>query len=118
MTTDQHSGPGDATTASPVINPPGEQAASDAPTPRRAISRRRLILVDALIALTTVLLAVAMFSVWANRLLLNPTNWSNTSTQLLEDPSIRSSTANYVVDQVYANVNVPGLIRSGLPSQF
>jgi hypothetical protein len=84
----------------------------------RAISRRRLIGVDVLIGVTTVLLIVAMFAVWANRLLFNPDNWSNTSTQLLQDPNIRSATANYVVDQIYANVNVPELIQSGLPTRL
>ena len=82
------------------------------------ISRRRLILVDSLIGVTTLLLVVGMFAIWANRLLFNPDNWSNTSTQLLQNPDIRATTANYLVDQLYANVNVAGLIKSGLPPQF
>ena len=61
---------------------------------------------------------VGVFSVWANRLLFNPDNWSNTSTQLLANPTIRQTTSNYIVDQIYANVNVAGLIRSGLPTQL
>ena len=56
----------------------------------RPISRRRLIGVDVLIGITTLLLIVAMFSVWANRLLFNPDNWANTSTQLLQNADIRS----------------------------
>lgn len=82
------------------------------------ISRRRLVLVNSLIAVTTLLLVIGMFSVWANRLLFSPDNWSNTSTQLLQNENIRSSTANYIVDQIYANVDVAGLIRSGLPPQL
>ncbi len=77
-----------------------------------------MILVNSLIAVTTVLLVVGVFSVWANRLLFNPDNWSNTSTQLLQNPQVRATTANYLVDQLYANVNVAGLIRSGLPTQL
>jgi len=88
-------------------------------TPKaRTISRRRLIGVDVLIGITTLLLIIAMFSVWANRLLFNPDNWSNTSTQLLQNPDVRSATANYVVDQLYANVNVAALIRQGLPPRL
>ena len=88
-------------------------------TPKaRTISRRRLIGVDILIGFTTLLLIVGMFSIWANRLLFNPDNWSNTSTQLLQNPDIRSATANYVVDQLYANVNVAALIRQGLPPRL
>jgi len=84
----------------------------------RTSSRGRLIWVRILIGVTTLLLIVAMFAVWANRLLFNPDNWSNASTQLLQNQDIRSNTANYLVDQLYANVNVAGLIKSGLPTQF
>ena len=80
--------------------------------------RGRSILVNSLIGITTVLLVVGVFSVWANRLLFSPDNWSNTSTQLLQNPAIRSTTANYLVDQLYANVNVAQLLRSGLPPQL
>ena len=86
--------------------------------PGRAISRSRLVLVDALIVLTTVLAVVGMLSVWANRLLFNPDNWENTSTQLLQNSEIRSAVSNYVVDQLYANVDVAALIKSGLPPRL
>jgi Short C-terminal domain len=107
----------------PDEEPSGEQTTVVTPAPEpapatRRISRKRLIGVDALIGVTTLLLIVGMFAIWANRLLFNPDNWSKTSTQLLANPVIRSATANYVVDQLYANVDVAGLIRQGLPSQF
>ena len=82
------------------------------------ISRRRLIGVDILIGVTTILLVVGIFATWANRLLFSPDNWSKTSTQLLQDANVRSSTANYLVDQLYANVNVAGLLKQGLPPQL
>jgi hypothetical protein len=75
-------------------------------------------MVDALIVLTTILAVVGMLSVWANRLLFNPDNWANTSTQLLQNPDIRDATSNYVVDQLYKNVNVAGLLASGLPPRL
>jgi Short C-terminal domain len=81
-------------------------------------SRARRIWVRVLIGVTTLLLIVAMFSVWANRLLFSPDNWSNASTQLLQNPDIRSTTANYLVDQLYSNVDVAGILKSGLPTQF
>ena len=67
---------------------------------------------------TTILAVVGMLAVWANRLLFNPDNWANTSTQLLENPDIRSATSNYLVDQLYKNVNVAGLLESGLPPRL
>lgn len=82
------------------------------------VSKRRLILVDAVIVVATVLAVVGMLSIWANRLLFNPDNWENTSTQLLQNSDIRSATANYIVDQLYANVDVAGLMRSGLPPRL
>ncbi len=88
------------------------------PSQPKPASRKRRIAVNSLISVTTLLLIVGIFSVWANRLLFNPENWSNTSTQLLQNPQIRSTTANYLVDQLYANVDVTGLISSGLPPRL
>ncbi len=64
---------------------------------------------------TTVLAVLAIFAVWANRQLLNPDNWSNTSTQLLQNADIREATSNYLVDQLYANVNVEQELKAKLP---
>lgn len=74
--------------------------------------------VNSLIVLTTVIAVIGMFAVWANRLLFNPDNWAKTSTQLLQNKNIRSTTANYLVDQVYANVNVAGALEQALPSRL
>jgi hypothetical protein len=92
--------------------------APDPASPPARISRRRLIGVDVLIGVTTLLLVVGIFATWANRLLFSPDNWSKTSTQLLQNENVRSTTANYIVDQLYANVNVAGLIKQGLPPQL
>ena len=90
----------------------GEQRAA------RPITRGRRISVNVLITITTVLAVVGILSIWANRLLFNADNWENTSTQLLQNSEIRSATANYLVDQLYANVNVAGVIQSGLPARL
>jgi hypothetical protein len=83
-----------------------------------ASSRGRRIIVDGLIVLASILGVVAILAVWANRLLFNPDNWSNTSTQLLQSPAVRNATSNYLVDQLYANVNVAGLLKAGLPPRL
>jgi len=115
----------DPTEPDDVVSAPAPDATGAASTPDAAaaaqaakISRRRLIGVDVLIGVTTVLLVVGIFATWANRLLFSPDNWSNTSTQLLQDANVRSTTANYLVDQLYANVDVAGLIKQGLPTQL
>src|SRR5947209_11006375 len=105
----------DGADAQPVI---GATPSASSSSSRAGISRKRLVAVDAVIGLTTLMLVVGIFSVWANRLLFSPDNWAKTSTQLLADPNIRPTTANYLVDQLYTNVDVPGLIKSGLPPQL
>ena len=102
----------------PADKPDPADQTEVADAPAATPTRGRRILVNALIAFTTLLLVVGIFSIWANRLLFNPDNWSNTSTQLLQNADIRSTTANYLVDQLYANVNVTGLISSGLPPRL
>jgi hypothetical protein len=101
-------GPEPSTTAVPAV----ETGAHPGPT------RGRRIQVNALIGLSTVLLIIGIFAVWANRLLFSPDNWAKTSTQLLQNPTIRSSTANYLVDQLYANVDIAGQISSALPPRL
>src|SRR5947208_7275238 len=97
--------------------PAGEVAptAHKASRVKRPIGRGRRILVQVIIWVTTVLAVLAIFAVWANRQFLNPDNWANTSTQLLEHPEIRAATSNYLVGQLYANVDVAGKLESRLP---
>ncbi len=115
---DADRGPGSLDAASAGDRAPNDSEVPRESKPRSPISRRRLILVDALIVITTVLAVVGMLSIWANRLLFNPDNWEKTSTQLLQNSDVRTATSNYVVDQLYANVDVASLIKSGLPPRL
>ena len=54
---------------------------------------------------TTVLAVLGIFAVWANRQLLNPNNWANTSSKLLENADVRSGISNYLATELRANVN-------------
>lgn len=58
---------------------------------------------------------LAIFAVWANRQLLNTDNWTDTSTKLLENDAIRAELSDYLVDQLYANVNVQARLQQALP---
>lgn len=75
-------------------------------------------LVRVLIWVTTVLTVLAILAVWANRQLLNPHNWANTSAKLLQNAAVRDATSNYLVNQLYANVDVAGELKSSLPAQL
>lgn len=81
-------------------------------------TRGRHIGVQVLVWGTTVLAVLAIFAVWANRELLNPTNWSNTSPKLLQNAAIREATANYLVDQLYANVDLEAELKTNLPTEL
>ena len=81
-------------------------------------SRGRRIWVRVMLGLATVLAIFAIFAIWANRQLLNPHNWAKTSTALLQKQTIRSALSTYLIDQLYANVNVPAQLKSGLPTQL
>jgi hypothetical protein len=76
-------------------------------------SRRRLPLV--LVVVATLLAFLAIFAVWANRQLLNTDNWTETSSELLENEEIREQISIFLVDELYANVDVEALLQQVLP---
>jgi hypothetical protein len=77
------------------------------PSPGRA--HRRLALV--LILLASLLAFLAIFALWANRQLLNTDNWTETSSELLENDAIRTQVASFLVDELYTNVDVKGEVE-------
>ncbi len=72
----------------------------------------------ALVVLASVLAFAAILAIWANRQLLNTDNWTNTSTELLENRVIRDQVALYLVDQLYANVDVSAELEAALPERL
>ena len=75
--------------------------------------RRRLPLI--LISVATLLAFLAIFAIWANRQLLNTENWTETSSELLENDAIREQVSIFLVDELYANVDVQDRIEEALP---
>jgi hypothetical protein len=67
------------------------------------------------VVLATIVGFVAIYSVWINRQILNTDNWTVTSSQLLERKEIRDQVAAFLVDELYANVDVEAEIRAALP---
>ncbi|HEY2572317.1 MAG TPA: SHOCT domain-containing protein [Solirubrobacteraceae bacterium] len=119
--TPQTDGSGDAaaTGAPPPVTADDPQPPPGIPTrPPQRPSRSRRSLVTATIVVATIITILGMFALWADRLILNPERWSETSTQLLADPNVRNATSVYLVDQLYARVDVRGVVRSSLPKQF
>jgi hypothetical protein len=75
-------------------------------------------LVRSLIGVATILGIVAIFAVWANRQLLDTGYWTSTNTKLIESPPIREAVSGYLTDQLYANVDVAGELKKGLPTEL
>jgi hypothetical protein len=79
--------------------------------------RQHRKLAYALIALASVLAILSTFAIWANRQLLENDTWTDTSTELLEDDDIREQVAAFMVDALYANVDVRAELEQGLPPE-
>ncbi len=97
---------------------PAPGAPAPPPPPPQRLPRGRRYAVRALLAVATLLAVLAIVSVWADRQLLNADDWADTSTALLEDPAVQTAVAGYLVDQVYANVDVSGELASALPPRL
>jgi hypothetical protein len=90
-------------------------AAEPSPRPARRVPRW---LPTALAVLAVVLAFLSVFSIWAKRQVLETDNWTDTSATLLSDPQIQRALSFYLTDQLYANVDVEGQIRSALPPRL
>ena len=81
------------------------------------LSRGRKIAAWTCVGLATLLTVALMLTIWVKHEVLNENNWAHTSAQLLQDDRIRSSLSQYLVDEVYANVNVSSVLARELPEQ-
>src|SRR5829696_6199978 len=82
-----------------------------------APTRRRRPLGIALVALASVLAYIAILAIWSDRQGLNTENWTSASSEMLERPVVRARVAEYLVDELYANVDVQAAIREALPER-
>jgi hypothetical protein len=74
--------------------------------------------VRVILGIATLLAIVSIFAIWANRQLMNPTNWAKTSTALLQKQTIRTALSAYLIEQLYANVDVQAQLKAGLPAEL
>jgi hypothetical protein len=79
------------------------------------MSRGRRRTVKALVALGSLLAFLSVFAIWVERQALDTGNWVETSDRLIQNPTIREAVANYLVDQLYANVDVQKELKEILP---
>jgi hypothetical protein len=87
-----------------MTEPEDTTQAEAAPVPGRAHHKLAL----AIIAVASILSLLAIFALWANRQLLNTDNWTETSSELIENDAIRTQVSTFLVDELYTNVDVKG----------
>jgi putative oligomerization/nucleic acid binding protein len=81
------------------------------------MSRGRRRAVRVLIALGSVLAFLSVFAIWIERQALNTDDWVETSGKLLHNAEIRAAVGNYLVDQLYENVDVKKELEGILPGE-
>jgi hypothetical protein len=79
------------------------------------MSRGRRRLVKALVILGSVLAFLSVFAIWIERQALNTDDWVHTSGRLLQNATVRESVGEYLVDQLYENVNIRKELEEILP---
>ena len=76
------------------------------------LPRWRRITIWVLIVLAGLIGLVSALTVWAKRQALETDKWVATSSRLLEDDEIRGALSLYLVDQLYANVDVAAELQA------
>jgi hypothetical protein len=79
------------------------------------MSRARRRTVKGLIVLGSVLAFFSVFSIWIERQALNTDDWVHTSGRLLQNQTVRAALGDYLVDQLYENVDVKKELEDILP---
>lgn len=79
------------------------------------MGRGRRRTVKALVVLGSVLAFLSVFAIWIERQALNTDDWVQTSGRLLQNQTIRAEVADYLVDQLYENVDVREVLEEKFP---
>ncbi|HEY0391766.1 MAG TPA: SHOCT domain-containing protein [Solirubrobacterales bacterium] len=79
------------------------------------MSRGRRRLVRALVVVGSFLAFLSVFAIWSERQALNTDDWVRTSGHLIQNETIREAVGNYLVDQLYENVDVERELSEKLP---
>jgi Short C-terminal domain len=80
--------------------------------------RRRRVAVYVLIVLASVIGFVSLFAIWAKRQALETDTWVETSTELLEDEDIQVAVSDFLVTQLFDNVDVTAQLQQALPPRL
>jgi hypothetical protein len=68
-----------------------------------------------LVVLASLLALFSAFAIYLREVVLDTPTWADTTGEMLESDTIRPVLAQYLVDELYANVNVAGQVGERLP---
>jgi len=82
------------------------------------MSRARRRTVKALVVLGSVLAFLSVFAIWTERQALNTDDWVDTSGRLIQNEEIRAAVGDYLVEQLYDNVDIEEELEGILPGDL
>jgi len=106
-----------STSGTPSAPAPVPEPSPDKPDHAAGMSRGRAWSVRILVILGSLVLVLAVLALWISREALDTDTYSQTSSQILEQPAVQQALARTMVDQLYANVDVAAQLRTVLPKQ-
>jgi hypothetical protein len=77
--------------------------------------RARRIGVGAILVLATIVATITIFAIWAQRQVADTDNWTDTTTQLLENENVRNALGTYLVQELFAAAPIEDSLRNALP---
>jgi Short C-terminal domain len=77
--------------------------------------RRHRRTVVAILIVATLLGFLSVFAIWVKRQALETNTWTDTSTKLLENQAVQTAVSGFLVDELYANVDVQAKLAKALP---
>jgi hypothetical protein len=89
----------------------------EAPAPTEPEVRHRKLAI-AVVVLATIVGIVSVMALWVKRQALETDTWTETSSELLEDETIRNAIADFIVEAIFDNVDVQAELENRLPPQL
>src|SRR5262245_777961 len=81
-------------------------------------SRRRLLAVWLLVIFGALCILISTVSVWIRDIALDPDEWADTSSQLLQSEDVRNVLSVYIVDQAYSASDAQARLEEALPERL
>ncbi len=85
-------------------------------TPAPQLSGRRRALIWALVVVASLIGLGSILTTWVHRQMLDQQAWRDASAELIQDARVRDTLSTYLVNELYANVDVSSALAQQLPT--